>query len=852
MYYKGYFRNRDTSKDNNGQLYKVVIITNFNKEEYDYGGELVLTSSPFRVSYESEDSNLFKPYKCSSATVSILQSDYRMEFSNANNNNVLVMLLKLKEGYKTDPNTSSDGITQLINDKSYFTCEWIGFATPNTYSQGYEKVLDSFDLECQDAISTLQYFPYKMKEIIVDSEETMTFISFIDILFCCCKFLKTFRNIYITNNLILPTIEDGDIFDFLMIDQRNFFDEDETPKKYLEVLEDICKFLNLTLIAEGDTIYVLDYTAIKENNNLYYHYTIDDGKYIFLDKDNDYVKLNIDDTLTKLEDIYDIKASDISSSGTQISVLNTFNKMTVRNNLYSYENIFDIKDKTKWKFERLMDMPMPYDDYNVISESNGFLISEFYPSYNWYVEHDEWGRIKKRTDEDKDLIIFCNSRLKKDNDIQRQKVYMKYLDMTENKSLFNNFEIECYAYEIEKESPYQPNVGSSQLETKYWEIGQQVATSNFYDFRKKHICANLIAYQCIDVDSFDYHPKKLDLKPAIYINMPADRTFNDRLVDKEGKFTFQPMFKLKSKSIAVGSGEYLFINFKVRFYKENDALPIKYESDDVTYEGGNMSVTLSIKYGGKYLDDLNGRWTDEFRYGNLEYGLLYDRTEQVAIYGQDFEISNSYNFKDKLNVENGIVEDFLYSTTENNAGTGELEVTFYRPFTSLPTKPPIKGVLISDIELKVISKTEENGTNASDDNTDTEYSNILDPEAPEEKSSIELDISTWDNKQPNYSSALFSTTKMVNGNYKERNICRLKHIHNNSTGEVLRAEELIINNNVIQYSTPTLNLNVSLHKRPRPYSIFKYHFFDGKLFVVDSYELDYVNNSYNINLIEKK
>lgn len=37
MYYYGYFRDTDTSTDRLGNLYKVVIITNFTKQEYEVG-----------------------------------------------------------------------------------------------------------------------------------------------------------------------------------------------------------------------------------------------------------------------------------------------------------------------------------------------------------------------------------------------------------------------------------------------------------------------------------------------------------------------------------------------------------------------------------------------------------------------------------------------------------------------------------------------------------------------------------------------------------------------------------------------------------------------------------------------
>ena len=135
MYYWGFFRNIDTSNDDNGQLYKVVIITNWQNNEVSVGNELLLTDSPFTVEYSTDD-DIFKPYKCSTATIGILQRDINYSFNSATNNNVLVKLLK----YNNDG--TQEDLSLMASDNIHFTVEWIGFATPNAYSQSYESYYD--------------------------------------------------------------------------------------------------------------------------------------------------------------------------------------------------------------------------------------------------------------------------------------------------------------------------------------------------------------------------------------------------------------------------------------------------------------------------------------------------------------------------------------------------------------------------------------------------------------------------------------------------------------------------------------------------------------------------------------
>ena len=851
MYYSGYFRNTDTTIDEAGQLFKVVIITNFKKQEYNYGGELMLSDSPFIVNYESEDGNIYKPYKCSTATVGILQTKYNFEFSNTSGNNVLVTLLRFKNSRKEedikdselDPNYPKE--VQI--DNICYSVEWVGYATPNTYSQSFEDYFAEFELECQDALSTLQYFRYKIKDL------QRNFISFIDIINSCCTSIKTYKHIYIADTLRLPTSEEGDIFNFCYIDQRNFFDEDEVAKTSLEVIEQLCLYFNLSIIPYGDSLYIVDYNGIKNGYNSYYHYKYTlENKFTFCNYNEDNLNaFSLQKYKVKFEDLHDIKEDDFSSTGTKLSLLSTFNKLSVKSSLYSFDSISpDFEDLERWENSSISDEVGRYDDYNIIIESGG----EYAAEHTTDNEIAKWcdgsftdGVFKpnRRKDEDKYLTVIGNTR--KNNNIQ--KVYIKYLNFKDSTSLFNNSELKTYWYE----NDYKDSSG-------VWYKGAEVTSINSnkaysYNNMRNYTGAQFIAYavETVKENEKARHPLTLELKPAVLISTPSELTYHEAFESTKNNpsndIFNQPMFKIKSKSICIGSGDFIVLSFKMKCYKDTDCLPINVDATDDVDRISRQHLGISF----------NGyNYTVDYYYGTNEKNILIPfkfETDEKKAFGADLEFTDTklkYNFKDKLGVDSGIILPTRFGDTENHVEFGDFEITFYRPYGA-KSDIPVKCTLIEDFKIQLVTRSDINGVNAYDDNTDTEYSNVLDDEAVEEKSSIELDVTTWDNKQANYSSVIYShIMNNMSNDLFTKELARVRHVYNKSTGEILRPEEHIINNNILQYSTPTVNLNLNLHILPLPYSTFTYHFFKDKLFIVDGSEYDYGNNSYNINLIEKK
>ncbi|MDO5332141.1 MAG: hypothetical protein Q4E99_05620, partial [Bacillota bacterium] len=125
-YYYAFFRDNNTSVDPDGHLYKVVVKT----KKGNGMEELLLSGSPFTVMYENGD--IYKPYKCSTATIGLLNTDYNPDFicDSIMDNEVYLLRLKNGEGY-------SDNLKLESADSIYFDIEWCGYTTPNAYSQGY-------------------------------------------------------------------------------------------------------------------------------------------------------------------------------------------------------------------------------------------------------------------------------------------------------------------------------------------------------------------------------------------------------------------------------------------------------------------------------------------------------------------------------------------------------------------------------------------------------------------------------------------------------------------------------------------------------------------------------------------
>ena len=141
MIYKGAFR------DINGKLYNVEVNTGSGGSK-----EITLAGNPFTTAMDSSDKTIYTPAKYQTATVRVITPDYNFDIYSA----------------------KAQGTKVLLTDESG-NIIWVGYVTPNLYDMGFVEEREEIEIECIDALSTLQYIKYQAEDKEV--------VSFYDILY---------------------------------------------------------------------------------------------------------------------------------------------------------------------------------------------------------------------------------------------------------------------------------------------------------------------------------------------------------------------------------------------------------------------------------------------------------------------------------------------------------------------------------------------------------------------------------------------------------------------------------------------------------------------------------------------
>ena len=118
----------------------------------------------------------------------------------------------------------------------------------------------------------------------------------------------------------------------LYINEGNFFkerkDEKQTDNELAftcyDVVEAICRYLNYTAVAEGDKLYLIDYDNIRNGNNQYTTYDLSGP--------------TLSSTAVTIADNTTLQASMYQGSNNNISLDNVYSKVSVTDNLYTFDN----------------------------------------------------------------------------------------------------------------------------------------------------------------------------------------------------------------------------------------------------------------------------------------------------------------------------------------------------------------------------------------------------------------------------------------------------------------------------------------------------------------------------------
>lgn len=213
------------------------------KEGYQgTSAELTGQPSPFTVTLSDEEF-VYTPTRFSTATLHIFGGDY------------------LQDLFSTDYRMCR--VTLYEGDRMI----WRGFIKPEIYTQDYRNVKFNLDLECYSAMSVLEYVDYKQKG------ESRGFVTLWDLLKQC---IEESRGEY--GFVYLPHVYGADQSAFnawnnplseMSVSEQNFFDEDDNPMTYKNVLEEIMKLMNWTCVDYMGDLYFID---INNQDGEYYQY----------------------------------------------------------------------------------------------------------------------------------------------------------------------------------------------------------------------------------------------------------------------------------------------------------------------------------------------------------------------------------------------------------------------------------------------------------------------------------------------------------------------------------------------------------------------------------------------------
>ena len=188
----------------------------------DYKGspvELVGSGEPLTLSFDDEDF-LYTPIRTSSCKISIIGNDY------------------LQELFSID---YTQWKINIIRNKSLV---WTGYIKPEIYTQDYTSEKFELNIEAVSALSMLENIEY------IPLGQEPDFIKVWDLLKSIIqKANGDWNNIYIPQvyGRDREKVSTENLFELLELSEVNFFDEEDKPMTYLEILEELCKILNWTV-----------------------------------------------------------------------------------------------------------------------------------------------------------------------------------------------------------------------------------------------------------------------------------------------------------------------------------------------------------------------------------------------------------------------------------------------------------------------------------------------------------------------------------------------------------------------------------------------------------------------------
>lgn len=781
MIYSGKFA------DVQNRVYKVTITTNSGNQTKT----VTLGASPFVTEMDSDKKMIYSPVKYQSATVAIITPDYNFDIYSP----------------------KAQGTKVVLTDDDSGAVVWSGYATPNLYDMGFVEDREEIEIECIDALSTLQYIKYSTVK-----KDIVSFLYLIRKLLQACN---AYNNFYVSNNIQLKKNGTEAILDKLFISEENFFDkkednetDDDVAWTMQEVLEELCQYLGLTAVAEGDSVYFLDYDSIKHGRNTYYKYSVDDDSAPSLQT------ISFSKTIT---------AEDYSESGATLSLDNVYNKVSVKADLYTFDSVLpDL-------FSNLINITKDYDAEIATPQQTGF-------------DGGMYG-------------TFIKSNIGGDNSANSNTigVVVKPMDIKDPDMVVVKY-YNSPAYKFYKYDKNGMDITDQVKGLNYSESSRMcgATAAKFFVKRGKdyysganndEIFENLLKYN--DVSKIDF------TNYIMFIN-PTESSVAHHIPNSQ--ITNYPFLETTMNDTALvfgGENSYIVISGSIMFHEWNYyPYPVSkyWLGNSGTMKAGEGYLLCKLKWNNLFWNGTE--WTETDSTFKLKY--IKDNASE------DDRNADNVFFK-----FNPIVNNVSWKIGSSEAGQmiplpkdklvgGVPVLTIYKPYDPEFGNQNLQPccMFIKDFAMKAVIADPSMGDNS---NSDTVYSNMIDDSFVAELKDIKFRICTWDNKKPNYSAV--AVKQSVGYNYLNKTFNSSCYAGESdwtssdgvaASSEGLRQEEHLIYKLVNQYGSPSIILNLSLRNDNRIFGLYQNTTISGKDFIVDRMNIDYKRNKQELKLIEKK
>lgn len=807
----------------NGTDYKVEIITNNSTTIKE---QILLSGSPFTTEMDGSKKHLYMPVKTQSATCRILTKGILSDIYSPNAQGTKVILTNVTEN----------------------KVEWVGFVTPCAFDMGFDNELEEIEIEAIDGLAVLQYIKYTAPKKEIKS--------FLEIIWNVLKKCKVYKNFYISDNLQFSRNGTESVIEKLSVSESNFFDEKDDKKitdddvawDCLEVLEEVCKYLGYTAIAQNEDVYFIDYDAIKANNN------------------NTYFKYSLEGTTppktytskVTLKHNKTINGKDYAENGSKISLDNVYNKVSVKADNYSFNTV----------------IPDIYDTaYNITSATDPTLKNATFNSANMYGE-----MITSDTEDgsNKNMIAFIAHQSR-----NYHAIFMKYYKnpnftfnvWNSSKQKINIDEMN-YTNSANKFGAFLIQTNVNKIETNDNEVKTFLNNWRNWSNESKNKARDMFDNWLVEKGISNLSLQKY----IMLLNPSSGHIGNDQI-------TNYPYFETNlttGASFLGGENCYLLISGSYNFHwLDNFRFPLPESSEDISgnysYNWGDRNpfecyLLGKLQWGNYYW---NGKdWTTT----NTTFQMPYVRDSDDR---GDFQVPK-LAFKDNefINTVTWRIgtskKGLLIPAPSKGIMAGQPKFTMYKPYDPKtwwrrhPTAfrhtkyfdkgynvYPHRCVFLKDFKFEaLITDPTYSGAGKSD----TVYTNIINADNVNDLQEEKFKINTFDNKQLSYSVV---STKDTSGNYKYTNKLYNKACYNGQqswsgsdddaphTTNGLRSEEHFIYKIVNQYSNPATVYECNLKKGNPIWGLYKTKSFGNKQFIIDSINIDYRRDAENIKLIEK-